>query len=87
MGTTAPRMNIKDIKKLSIMIPTLSEQDEIINNLIGTIENYDEIEKIIDNIDQMKKSILSKAFRGLLDTNNCNDERAIDLLRLILGEN
>ena len=39
---------------------------------------------IIDRIDIMKKSILAKAFRGELGTNNPLEESSIELLKQIL---
>ena len=39
---------------------------------------------MLDKIDEMKKSILARAFRGELGTSNPSDELAIDLLRKIL---
>jgi len=39
-----------------------------------------------EEIDLIEKSILSKAFRGELGTNDTNDEPAIELLKRCLKE-
>ena len=43
-------------------------------------------ETVLDQIDIMKKSILGRAFRGELGTNDTNDEPAMELLKRILNE-
>ena len=43
-------------------------------------------ENVIEKIDVMKKSILAKAFRGELGTNNSEEESAIELLKTILDK-
>ena len=42
-------------------------------------------ETMIKEIDLMKKSILAKAFRGELGTNNPDEESAVELLKSILA--
>ena len=42
--------------------------------------------KQIEVIDTMKKSILAKAFRGELGTNNPNEDSAINLLKEVLQD-
>ena len=39
-----------------------------------------------NEIDTMKKSILARAFRGELGTNDPNDELAVELLKRVLEE-
>ena len=43
-------------------------------------------EEMLGSIDRMKKSILAKAFRGELGTNNPDEESAIELLKTMLVE-
>ena len=43
-------------------------------------------EEMLDSIESMKKSILAKAFRGELGTNNPDEESAIELLKAMLVE-
>lgn len=58
----------------------------ILRNLL---DHEDEAKALIDmeeEIDLIEKSILSKAFRGELGTNDTNDEPAIELLKRCLKE-
>ncbi len=41
-------------------------------------------EQVIDQIDNLKKSILARAFRGELGTNDPDDESAVELLKRVL---
>lgn len=45
-----------------------------------------EQQRMVEQIDVMKKSILSKAFRGELGTNDPDEESAIELLKAVLVE-
>lgn len=77
-----------NIKKIKIAFPTLEEQDEVVKILDTLIGKEEMIIHICDSvkkqIDLLKKSILSRAFRGKLGTNNPNEESAIELLKTIL---
>lgn len=79
------------IGKLNIDIPDLEEQYVITEMLDSIIEKEYQskqiAETVIDQIDTMKKAILSRAFRGELGTNDPGDESAIELLKEILYEN
>ena len=58
-----------------------------IEDLINKEEIVKELaENVIEKIDVMKKSILAKAFRGELGTNNSEEESAIELLKTILDK-
>ena len=72
------------ISNLTIPLPPLSEQEEIVQILDKLLSHEDEARALIDmeeEIDLLEKSILSKAFRGELGTNDPNDEPAIELLK------
>jgi type I restriction enzyme S subunit len=57
----------------------------ILDNLFDQEEQSKETaERVIDQIDTMKKSILARAFRGELGTNDPADESAEELLKGIL---
>lgn len=89
MGTTAPRMNIKDIKKLKIQVPPVEEQAEIIKIIKPLLQCDADAKELADtrqNIDMIKKSILAKAFRGELGTNDSSEESSIELLKAIMKE-
>ena len=78
------------ISQLEITIPSLDEQEEIVRILDSVLEKEDKSKVLIDmldKIDEIKKSILARAFRGELGTANPDDEPAIDLLKKILEKN
>ncbi len=87
-GIGMPNLHLRDIKEILINLPTLEEQAiiiEIVDNL-----NYKEnqvksvMEAMIEKIIELKKTILAKAFRGELGTNDSSDENAIDFLKKVL---
>lgn len=72
-----------------ITLPSLDEQQEIVRILDSFFEKEDkskELLDIIDQIEEMKKSILSRAFRGKLGTHSDSDESAIELVKRILSD-
>ena len=81
-----PKIFIEDYK---INLPIIEEQQAIVNILDKVFIKYDKIRDLqvqIDKIELLKKSILAKAFRGELGTNDPNEESAELLLREILAE-
>ncbi|MCM1086765.1 MAG: restriction endonuclease subunit S [Muribaculaceae bacterium] len=89
-ATAQKNINLKILDNIDITIPSIIEQKkiiEILDNLHGKKKQVQEkLEQIVDIIDLMKKSILAKAFRGELGTNNPEEESAIGLLKKILME-
>ena len=80
----------KGLSRLKLNLPLFEEQEEIVRILDSIFEKEDkskELIDILDKIDEMKKSILARAFRGELGTSNPTDEPATDLLRKILEYN
>ena len=70
MGTTAPHLNIRDIRKFNITLCSLSEQQQIVDELESKLTVCDKIEETISQslfqADTLKQSILKKAFEGKL---------------------
>jgi len=88
-GSTTPHLFQRDIKEFIIPIPPIEEQKEIVRILDGILENEKmakEISDVTEKIDLMKKSILARAFRGELSTNNPDEESALELLKEVLRE-
>lgn len=87
-GTAQPQLPIKVMNALILPIPLIIEQDRIVgilNELISKEQQAKEsAEQVITQIDTMKKSILARAFRGELGTNDPSDESADELLKKIL---
>lgn len=84
-----PGISRKDILDLNILLPTLEEQQEIVNILDRLLAKYNKIKNLeqqLEKIELLKKAILAKAFRGELGTNNPDEESAENLLKEILAE-
>ena len=76
------------IGKLNIDIPSASEQMEIVRVLDNLISKEhvakEAAEAVIEQISTMKKTILARAFRGELGTNDPSEESAVELLKQII---
>ena len=83
-----PKINQKEISRIKVKVTVKAEQDKIVSLLDKLIEKEqqakDAAEQVIDQIDAMKKSVLARAFRGELGTNDPTDESAEELLKRIL---
>lgn len=81
-------ISITQSRNLNINLPTFSEQTEIvriIDELFVKEQQAKELaENVLDKIELIKKSILARAFRGELGTNNPADEPAVELLKRML---
>ncbi len=86
--TNLASINSTQLKNFPVMVPSIDEQKEIINIIDGLIASEQKAkeaaEQVIDQIDSMKKSILARAFRGEMGTNDPADESAEELLKRIL---
>ena len=78
-------ISIKAIASLTIPLPPLEEQQEIVRILDEVLENENKVKELLEleeRIDILEKSILNKAFKGELGTQNNSDEPAIELLKI-----
>ena len=86
-----PGLSRKVILSLTINLPTLSEQHEIVRLIDDLLAReraaQQATEQALASIDLMKKSILARAFRGELGTNKASEASALELLRQVLAEN
>lgn len=83
-GDNSPSIRKDDLLNMEINLPTIEEQQEIVNILDKIFIKYDKIKDLqaqIDKIEFLKKSILAKAFRGELGTNDPNEKSAEVLLK------
>lgn len=88
-GVSQSNINAKKIGAFEIPVPTIEEQQEIVNILDKLLAKYNKIKNLeqqLEKIELLKKAILAKAFRGELDTNNPDEESAENLLKEILAE-
>lgn len=87
-GSNVPQINNKDMVKLTIPTPSMEEQKEIVRILDSLFAKEQQAkeaaEAVLEKIDLLKKSILARAFRGELGTNDPTEESAVELLREIL---
>ena len=87
-GMALTHFNVKGYSGLPIRIPKLVEQREIVrilDSLFAKEQRAKEAaEAVLEKIDLLKKSILARAFRGELGTNDPTEESAVELLKAIL---
>lgn len=88
-GVNQGNVSSKFVENIEIQVPSLEEQKVIASSLKNILSKEEQIKEIAENViaqvDLMKKSILAKAFRAELDTNNPNEESAVELLKSILA--
>jgi type I restriction enzyme S subunit len=87
IGNAAPRVNMSEIKKFEIPLPSHKEQGEIVQKVDQLFVLADQIEQRVKDalarIDSLTQSILAKAFRGELVPQSPDDEPASVLLERI----
>lgn len=83
-------INSKELGSIRIDVPTIEEQTEILRIIEPLIKKELDVKDItshmIENIAELKKSILAKAFRGELGTNVSPEESSIELLKKTIEE-
>ena len=84
-GTAQLTVPIKGLRAMTIPRPNIAEQVEIVRILDGFFAREqsakEAAEAVLDQIELMKKSILARAFRGELGTNDPSEESAVKLLK------
>ena len=86
-GFNSPSINVEIFNNTPIPLPPLEEQQEIVRVLDEVLENENKVKELLEleeRIDILEKSILHKAFKGELGTQNNSDESALNLLKSIL---
>lgn len=81
-------ISITQSRNLNINLPTFSEQTEIVRIIDELFVKEQQAKELAENalskVDLIKKTILARAFRGELGTNNPADESAVELLKRVL---
>ena len=86
-GIGIASLSAKDLLAIKVYLPSMTEQQQISHILDELFDKEQQTkeaaEAVLDRIDLMKKSILARAFRGELGTNDPNEESAVELLKQI----
>ncbi len=86
--TARANINLRNIAEMQLNFPTLPEQQEIVRRLDAILAREqtakETAERLLEQIALTKKSILARAFRGLLGTNDPKEESAEGLLNNIM---
>lgn len=87
-GIGISSLSAKDLLSIKVLLPTLLEQTEIVRILDDLLAKEQEAkeaaEAVLEQIDLIKKSILARAFRGELGTNDPAEESAVELVKEII---
>ena len=79
-GMAQPKLNQRRLNTIPVPFPTLEEQEKIVRQsellYSNTLQLETHYQKCIDNLEELKKSILQKAFAGELKTEKMVEEFA-----------
>ena len=90
LGSGQPNVNAKILSQITLPLPSFSEQKAIVSEIERRLSVADEVEKTVaaelKRAEQLRQSILKKAFSGGLVPQDPNDEPASVLLERIRAE-
>lgn len=83
-------INAKELGGIALKIPSIQEQSKVVHVLDDLFakerQAKEAAETVLEQIDLIKKSILARAFRGELGTNDPAEESALELIKQTLLE-
>lgn len=89
--TNLASINSIQLKGFPVLMPTIEEQAQIVllvDDLLAKEQQANEVAKgVLEQIDLIKKSILARAFRGELGTNDPTEESAQELMKKFCFKN
>jgi len=89
-GAGKPGLNLTNLKEVLITLPSIEEQEQIVEEIESRLSICDQLEvTIIENLQKaeaLRQSILKQAFEGKLVPQDPNDEPAEKLLERIKAE-
>ncbi|MFC0472843.1 restriction endonuclease subunit S [Halalkalibacter kiskunsagensis] len=89
-GATRDGINTNELLNLPIPYPSFKEQEVIVEKINDFYKRENIVMEYVENCEKklllLKQSILSKAFKGELGTNEPFEENAIELLKEVLQE-
>ena len=87
-GVNQSNINAKKIGAYSFNVPSIPEQEKIVSVIQKLLskeqQTKEAAEIVLDQIELMKKSILARAFRGELGTNDPSEESAVEFLKQLI---
>ena len=85
-ATAQQSLSMGTIREILVHLPPIQEQKEIVKKLNLLLSSLDKEFGVINSIDikSIKQSILSKAFRGELGTNDPDEENVMGILREVI---
>ena len=87
-GSAYNALTIVKFKKIRLPVPSVIEQSQIVrilDDLLAKEQQAKEAaERVLEQIDLIKKAILARAFRGELGTNDPSEESAVELLKQVI---
>ncbi|MCA0162920.1 MULTISPECIES: restriction endonuclease subunit S [Bacillus] len=89
-ATAQKNINLKILNEVLVPVPSLKEHDVIMHKIKSLLDKEYEASQYLSlekSIELLKKSLLSKAFRGELGTNDLIEESCIELLKEVLQQN
>ena len=90
-ATAQKNINLKILNAVEMNIPPVIEQAEIVRRLDNLLakerQAKENAEKVLEQIDLIKKAILARAFRGELGTNDPSEESAQELMKKFCFKN
>jgi len=87
-GDNSPSIRKRDFENIALNLPGFKEQTKIVSiveELMTREQQALDLYNLIEEIDLMKKSILARAFRGELGTNDPTEESSMELIKEVLG--
>ncbi|OLN22411.1 hypothetical protein BTO30_09690 [Domibacillus antri] len=88
VSSSQPKLALFRIEDFHVALPPMDEQKRIVSKLERLLNELEEekerILEVEDTMDLLKQSILNKAFRGELGTNDPAEESAVESLKEVL---
>jgi type I restriction enzyme S subunit len=87
-GSGPQALNCQRVRELEFIIPPFEEQIEVVrilNNVISIDNQSRDLLCMKEDLDSLKKSILTKAFHGELSTTDLSEPSSIELLKSIIS--